>query len=152
MTVKTIPNADALKIVEESIKEGRSVRLTVRGNSMSPQLLDGVDVVTLYPFDPQKLKTGDVIFFRHKEGFILHRIVRIYRKDVEVSGDQRNREGQLWFFTKGDALSKTETVNVADVVAVAQVPEHSKLRILCRRIYLLVKRYGSAVLRRCRIS
>jgi len=60
---KKIPNIEALTIIEESIKEGNSVRITVRGNSMSPQLIDGKDIVTLKSFTPDNLKVNDIILF-----------------------------------------------------------------------------------------
>ena len=64
---KTIPNIEALKIIEESIKAGNNIRLTVRGNSMSPLLLDDIDKITLLPFINEDLKKGDIILFRYGE-------------------------------------------------------------------------------------
>ena len=127
---KIIPNIEALKIIEEGIKAGSSVRLTVRGNSMSPLLLDGIDIVTLHPFTPEKLKTGDVILFRYKEAFLLHRI-------VEVQGGS-TPEAKI--IAKGDALEQREVIGYSDVVAVAEVPKIGIIKLSLRRAKLLLKR------------
>ena len=127
---KIIPNIEALKIIEEGIKAGSSVRLTVRGNSMSPLLLDGIDIVTLHPFTPEKLKTGDVILFRYNEAFLLHRI-------VEVQGGS-TPEAKI--IAKGDALEQREVIGYFDVVAVAEVPKIGIIKLSLRRAKLLLKR------------
>ena len=129
-TTKKIPNIDALMIIEESIKAGTTVQLTVRGNSMSPLLMDGVDVVRLRPFIPDEIKPGVIILFRYKERFVLHRIIHISRPD-----SQQNSEAIIT--TKGDAMTKTETITFSDVIAVADVPEHSSLIKVYRQLVLL---------------
>ena len=129
-TTKKIPNTDALKIIEESIKAGTTVQLTVRGNSMSPLLMDGVDVVRLRPFIPAELKPGVIIIFRYKERFVLHRIIH-----VSLPDNQQNSEAIIT--TKGDAMTKTETITFADVIAVADVPEQSSLIKVYRQLVLL---------------
>jgi len=129
-TTKKIPNTDALKIIEESIKAGTVVQLTVRGNSMSPLLMDGVDVVRLRPFIAEELKPEVIILFRYKERFVLHRIIHISQPD-----SQQNSEAIIT--TKGDAMTKTETISFADVIAVAEVPEHTSLNKVYRQLLLL---------------
>jgi hypothetical protein len=130
MATKKIPNIDALRIIEESIKAGTTVQLNVRGNSMSPLLMDGVDVVRLRPFIPAELKPGVIIIFRYKERFVLHRIIHISLPD-----SQQNSEAIIT--TKGDAMTKTETITFADIIAVADVPEHSSLIKVYRQLVLL---------------
>lgn len=129
-TTKKISNIDALKIIEESIKAGTTVQLTVRGNSMSPLLMDGVDVVRLRPFIPAELKPGVIILFRYKERFVLHRIIHI-----SLSDKQQNNKAIIT--AKGDAMTKTEILTFADVIAVADVPEHSSLINIYRQLLLL---------------
>lgn len=125
---KKIPNIEALNIIEESIKEGNPVRITVRGNSMSPLLLDGKDAVTLRPFVPDGLKVGDVVLFRYKGAFLLHRIIEI--KGSNIDG--------IKIVTKGDALEKTEEAGISDVVALADVPEMGEIRKFFRKFYLIL--------------
>ena len=130
MTTKKIPNIDALKIIEESIKAGTTVQLTVRGNSMSPLLMDGVDVVSLRPFIPNELKPGVIIIFRYRERFVLHRIIHISLPDSQ-------QISEAIITTKGDAMTKTETIAFADVIAIADVPEHSSLIKVYRQLIVL---------------
>ena len=140
MVIRKIPNTDALKIIEESIKAGTTVQLTVRGNSMSPLLMDGVDVVTLRPFIPAELKPGVIILFRYKERFVLHRIIHI-----SLSDNQQN--SQVIITAKGDAMTKTETITLADIVAVADVSEHSSLNKIYRQLVLLVYKVRGYLIR-----
>ena len=140
MAIKKIPNIDALKIIEESIKAGTTVQLTVRGNSMSPLLMDGVDVVRLRPFIPAELKPGVIILFRYKERFVLHRIIHI-----SLSDNQQNSEAIIT--AKGDAMAKTEILSFADVIAIADVPEHSFLQKGYRQLVLLVYKVRGYLIR-----
>jgi hypothetical protein len=116
---QVIPNREILPLIEESIRSGVPVRLTVRGGSMRPLLRDGKDAVTLHPCLPATLKKGDVVFFRYGDGFILHRIVRI-DEPSEGSG----REGAV-MVTRGDAMRRTETGSLGDVIALAELPRLS---------------------------
>jgi hypothetical protein len=141
MAIKKIPNTDALKIIEESIKAGTTVQLTVRGNSMSPLLMDGVDVVTLRPFIPAELKPGVIILFRYRERFVLHRIIHI-----SLSDSQQNCEAII--IAKGDAMTKTEILTFADVLAVADVPAHSSLIKVYRQLVLFFYKVRGYLLRR----
>ncbi|MBP1671151.1 MAG: peptidase [Bacteroidetes bacterium] len=127
---KIIPNLEALKIIEEGIRAGSSVRLTVRGNSMSPLLLDGVDIVILNPYIPENLKVGDVILFRYREAFLLHRI-------IEIKGNKL-QEGII--ITKGDALEQKEEIGFSDVVAVAELPKIGIMKLSVRRGRILINR------------
>lgn len=128
-------------IIEESIKAGTTVQLTVRGNSMSPLLMDGVDVVRLRPFIPAELKPGVIILFRYKERFVLHRIIHISRSD-----SQQNSKAIIT--AKGDAMTKIEILTVADVIAVADVPEHSSLNKVYRQLVLLFYKVRGYLIRR----
>ena len=118
-------------IIEESIKAGTPVQLTVRGNSMSPLLIDGMDVVWLRPFIPAELKPGVIILFRYKERFVLHRIIHISLSDSQ-------QISTAIITAKGDAMTKTEILTFADVIAVADVPEHSTLNKVYRQLVLFV--------------
>lgn len=126
---KRIPNIEALNIIEESIKEGSPVRIRVRGNSMSPLLLDGIDVVTLRPFVRGELKIGDIILFRYREGFMLHRIIEIIGSKVDGTK----------IVTKGDAMEKCEVIEYSDVVALADVPKIGQIKKIVRKGRMLVQ-------------
>jgi len=126
---KRIPNIEALNIIEESIKEGSPVRIRVRGNSMSPLLLDGIDVVSLRPFVRGELKIGDIILFRYREGFMLHRIIEIIGGKV----------GGTKIVTKGDAMEKCEEIEYSDVVALADVPKIGQIKKIVRKGRMLAQ-------------
>ena len=127
---KIIPNIEALKIIEEGIKAGSSVRITVRGSSMSPLLLDGIDIVTLQPFIHEDLKIGDIILFHYRGAFVLHRI-------IEIQGNN-SLDGKI--ITKGDALEQKEEKGYSDVVAVAEVPKIGLMKLSVRRGRILISR------------
>lgn len=110
-----VKNGELLPLIEESIRDGKSVTLTVRGNSMQPRLRDGKDVVELHPFRPDDLKVGDVILFRYNKRFILHRIIHIDMTDMI----------DPVIITKGDALKTTEKITMSAVVALAVLPYRS---------------------------
>lgn len=126
MGTKIIANAAALKIIEEYINAGISVRLTVRGNSMSPLLLDGLDSVMLHPCIAAELKPYDIILFRYKDGFMLHRIIRVER----IAGQDQIHS----ITTKGDAMIHTETITSGDVIAVASLIKQPFIRRLYRQM------------------
>jgi len=103
-------------------------------------LMDGVDVVRLRPFIPAELKPGVIILFRYKERFVLHRIIHI-----SLSDNQQNSEAIIT--AKGDAMAKTEILSFADVIAIADVPEHSFLQKGYRQLVLLVYKVRGYLIR-----
>lgn len=129
-----VKNGELLILIEESIREGKSVSLTVKGNSMSPLLRDGKDVVKLVPFRPEEIKRGDVILFRYGARFLLHRIISI---------DRSNQEDPA-IITKGDALKNTENTRMSAVVALAVLPERHCLSFI-RDILFYTKKALSAI-------
>ena len=129
MKTKVIANAATLKIIEEYIEAGMSVRLTVRGNSMSPLLLDGLDSVMLHPCIATELKPQEIILFRYRGSFILHRIIQI--------GLPAGENQVFSITTKGDAMIHTETITSGDVVAVASIPKRTLFQRIYRRIVFI---------------
>ena len=128
--LKYLPNKDVLLLIREQIAAGRSVRLPVRGNSMSPLLLDQRDTVLLRPVDPVKIKMGDVILYSWKDGFLMHRVVGIEESPAGIP--ER-------FICRGDALQNSENVSVENVIAIAELPAHSFLTLLMRRAWLRLR-------------
>lgn len=121
---KEVENSVALQIIEESLKEGVPVKLTVMGNSMFPTLLGGKDVVTLVPFTrEQSLTVGDVVLFRYKKAFLLHRVIEIPHRE----------EGQP-VFLKGDAVTSVEKIHISDILAIAHFKRRSPALLFWRRI------------------
>ena len=173
MAARSIPNTDALEIIEESINAGKRVKLRVRGNSMSPLLMDGVDHVILHPCNPAEIRPGDIIFFRYKGRFLLHRIISVVQpadhpagqptgfssiqptdrlEDHPANQSAGNCTGLSGvsglITTRGDALSKIETITFADVIAIAEVPRHSFIKRSFRRLVIFLRRGRGFLLRR----
>lgn len=84
--MKTISNDIFFSHVESELKQGRSVRFKVKGNSMFPFLRNGKDEVTVSPFTsiPEKM---DIVLFKYKGKYILHRIIGIKDSIYIIQGD-----------------------------------------------------------------
>ncbi len=138
---KYLPNKEVLQLIEEQIGAGRTVRLPVRGNSMNPLLLDRRDTVLLHPVDPQQIGVGDVILYRWKDSFLMHRVVEM--KGETQTGASRDDDGGAshraeavkWFICRGDALQNTESVQIEDFIALAELPAHNPLKLLVRMVW-----------------
>ncbi len=98
-------------LVEEILKNKKSVSITVRGTSMYPTLFSG-DQVTLIPYD-KKIHPGDIILVRPKDQFLLHRLVE-------------KKEGL--YYTKGDNVSDQDPPSVEIIATLC----HQKKTILSR--------------------
>jgi signal peptidase I len=84
---------EKIKLFEDILNSGLTLRVKVTGKSMAP-VLQGGEVLTIKKAPSRSLHIGDLIFFKNPYGVpLLHRIVRKQReKDVFI------------FQTKGDAL------------------------------------------------
>ena len=140
-----LPNEKILPLIEERIMAGEAVRLPVRGYSMSPWLLDGRDTVILHPVDPAGIVVGDVILYRWKDAFLMHRVVEIKgAHNRPACGLPEGASGGLpggasgglpqYFICRGDALQTSELVPVSDVIARAGLPTHSPRTLRMRRV------------------
>lgn len=69
------------------IREGKTVVLPVRGNSMRPFIQNGNDCVELHPLPPV-LRKGDVVLARTSKGYyVLHRVTAISPDLLTLEGD-----------------------------------------------------------------
>ena len=69
------------------IREGKTVVLPVRGNSMRPFIQNGNDCVELHPLPPV-LRKGDVVLARTSKGYyVLHRVTVISPDLLTLEGD-----------------------------------------------------------------
>ena len=88
------------------IREGKTVVLPVRGNSMRPFIQNGNDCVELHPLPPV-LRKGDVVLARTSKGYyVLHRV-------TAISPDLLTLEG-------GGNIGRRETCRPSDVLARAE--------------------------------
>lgn len=83
-----VPNEALMAAVGEDLRQGRSVKIVVRGNSMNPVWVDRRDKVVLSPCTDADLRPGVVVLARVTDGrFILHRIVRREGDVITLRGD-----------------------------------------------------------------
>ena len=100
---KTLPNDVFFAFVLARLGEGQTIEIPLTGTSMKPLLQEGRDNLLLAPLAPDApLRRYDVVLFRYRGAYILHRIVKI-------NGDT--------LVTRGDALVSTETPRRSDVAA-----------------------------------
>ena len=70
------------------ISEGKTVKLTVKGNSMNPFLVSMRDQMTLGPWKDEDLKKGCVALVKDSRGsYLIHRIIKRDEKTVTLLGD-----------------------------------------------------------------
>jgi len=109
-----------LQVIKELLKEGGSLKVLVRGNSMRPYLIHERDYVVLRKLD--SVKVGDIVLAEVTPGyFVLHRLVNIEGDKITLRGDGnvKTEHGKLGdvcgtvvgFYRKGgQALEKPDTL------------------------------------------
>lgn len=83
--------------IEELLHKGRPVQLPIEGYSMYPLLTPQRDRVIIVPFNGQKLRCGDVVLYRRRNGImVLHRICRCGAEGIYLVGDNQTQiEGPI---------------------------------------------------------
>lgn len=103
--------------VEEQLKAGESVRITLVGTSMSPTLIEG-DVLTLESVSNTPA-IGDIVLFRYRGTHLLHRV-------VAMDGDA--------YTMRGDNCIYEENCRREDIVGrVVEVEKHHRLKHIAVR-------------------
>lgn len=84
--VKTVPMSALTPLMEEILRGGGSVELTVTGRSMEPMLHDRVSRVRLCA--PREIRRGDLPLYRRADGsYVLHRVTGADAERVTCCGD-----------------------------------------------------------------
>ncbi len=66
-----------MPLIQESLEQGKSVRIAPQGTSMLPMLRQGRDTVLLSPL-PKRLKKYDLPLYQRENGqYVLHRVVAV---------------------------------------------------------------------------
>ncbi len=87
--MKKVRLQDVLPLMREAFSNGQTFTIPVTGTSMQPTLYVG-DAVTLCEVQPSKLRVGDIVFYRRKNGqYVLHRVVKIDNDTVDFCGDNQ---------------------------------------------------------------
>ncbi|MBR0072261.1 MAG: S26 family signal peptidase, partial [Bacteroidales bacterium] len=75
---KSLPNDIFFGLVTDQLEQGRTITIPLTGTSMSPTLQQGRDNLVLAPLSPNvPLRRYDVVLFRYRGAYILHRIMKI---------------------------------------------------------------------------
>ncbi len=95
--VKKIKSSELFPVIKEILKEGKTVWITVTGNSMYPFLREDMDSVELSAATLENIRKGDIVLIRRLTGeYILHRVIRKEEDCFYMVGDaQRWIEGPL---------------------------------------------------------
>lgn len=83
--------------IEELLNEGKIIQIQPQGYSMYPLLFPGRDAVQIEKTDITKVKRGDVLLYRRKEGsLVLHRVYCRQKDGLYMVGDNQTEiEGPL---------------------------------------------------------
>lgn len=115
--VKKVPASHIFEIAEESLNEGKSIKIAVVGNSMYPFLRNKVDSVELYKEDYINIKINDIVVARKGTKYILH---RVYKKNKDS------------FVTLGDGNLTTDGIHSKDnLICKASAIYRKDKRISC---------------------
>lgn len=111
-------SAEFTETIENTIKDGGCVPLIVSGNSMTPFLKDGGDIVWLRACTEADFKRGKILLFKRNDGMlVLHRIRKVLP------------DGEL--LMNGDAQSWCEKIKRNQAVAVVSDIECGGKRKSC---------------------
>lgn len=86
MDRKVISNDILFAAVKDLVDEGKSVTIRPKGESMLPFIRSDRDNVTLERVTGP-LRVGDIVLFRDKERYVLHRIYCIGKDGLTLMGD-----------------------------------------------------------------
>lgn len=79
---------DIVRLAKPVLKDGRSVKFIVVGNSMNPVFINNRDKVTVSM--AEKIKKRDVILYRRNDGsYVLHRVVGKGKLGFKLCGDNQ---------------------------------------------------------------
>lgn len=95
--VLSLPLKEMYPLIEETIRAGREITITVRGNSMSPFLHDSRDQAVLASAEGRCIRRGDIVFYQRDSGqFVMHRVY-----DVRADGVMRFAGDAQWELETG---------------------------------------------------
>ena len=80
---------ELMPLVEEELQKGKDVMLPLKGISMTPFLIHNRDKVILTALNSRKIKVGDIVMFRRKDGsYAMHRVYKCHgNKSFDIVGD-----------------------------------------------------------------
>lgn len=72
---------------EDYLAEHDSLTYANVGVSMLPLLRQGKDLFTVRRKGPDRCRAGDVVLYRRRDRYVLHRVVQVREKDYVILGD-----------------------------------------------------------------
>lgn len=132
-TIRLIDNRELFAIARDTLLEGSSVRVSVRGQSMLPFFRSG-STITLRPIREGDLRKYNVVMADAGKSFVVHRIIDVNDKYVTLLGD-------------GNCIG-TERIERGKVYGIVDC---SPLHLFFAKIWLWmrpVRRYPLAIFRR----
>ena len=132
-TTRSISNRELFSIVRDTLLEGKTVRISVKGESMLPFFRSG-STITLRPVEKKDIRKYNVVMADAGHAFVVHRIIEVCDDRVTLLGD-------------GNYLG-TECVTHDKIYGIV---ECSALHIFFAKIWLWlrpVRRFPLAIFRR----
>ena len=84
----TIDKAIMMEEIRQLISEGKTVSITVKGNSMNPFVVHLRDQMALGPWKEDDIRKGTVALVRDTRGnHLIHRIIEVHQDRVVLLGD-----------------------------------------------------------------
>ena len=84
----TIDKAIMMEEIRQLISEGKTVTITVKGNSMNPFVVHLRDQMILGPWKKEDIRKGTVALVRDTRGnHLIHRIIEVHPDRVILLGD-----------------------------------------------------------------
>ena len=130
---RTIANRELFAIVRDTLLEGSTVRVSVKGQSMLPFFRSG-STITLRPIKEGDIRKYNVVMADAGHAFVVHRIVEVTENEVLLFGD-----GNI---NRGERVTREMIYGAVDC---------SALHLFFARIWwwlLPVRRYPLAIFRR----
>ena len=130
---RSISNRELFSIVRDTLLEGKTVRVSVKGESMLPFFRSG-STITLRPIGDGDIRKYNVVMADAGHAFVVHRIIEVGDEFITLLGDG-NYNG-------------TERVTLNQIYGIVDC---SALHIFLAKIWLWlrpVRRYPLAIFRR----
>ena len=81
-------NGVMMEEIRQLVSEGKTVTITVKGNSMNPFMVHLRDQITLGPWKDADIKAGTVALVKDTRGkYLIHRIIRRNKSTITLLGD-----------------------------------------------------------------
>ena len=83
---RTIANRELFAIVRDTLLEGKTVRISVNGQSMLPFFRSG-STITLRPVCDDDIRKYNVVMADAGDSFVVHRIIEVGEEYITLLGD-----------------------------------------------------------------